>query len=184
MLVILRSQYRAQKPLKPGNKKNMRRKLRNPPPQVGPRKNDKTKREGSFPGHFRTFCQCFHIFEAPRGVGLRNFSFFSRIFRQGSESPESEREGLGVKKPPFPTTPEKGVPSQKSPSLYKTRSKMGFFSLGTPFFGWWEMGFLTPKPSSSDSGDFDPCKGSWCYRRSLPTPELEYCLPMPLQNPL
>ena len=78
---------------------------------------------------------------------------------QGSKSPKSNKEGFGVKKLPFPSVPEMGALSQKSPfSLWSPVEKWGFFDLKAPMSGTLGNGsFLTPKPSFPDFGDFDPC---------------------------
>ena len=80
---------------------------------------------------------------------------------QGSKTPKSGKGGFGVKKPPFPPTPEKGVSSQKSPFLFRAPpGRWRFFDLGRPFLGWGgDGGFLAPKPPFPDFGVFDPCKG-------------------------
>ena len=80
---------------------------------------------------------------------------------QGSKTPKSGKEGFGVKKPPFPPTPEKGVSSRKIPiSLQGTTGKMGIFRLKTPFSGvGGNGGFLTPKPSFPDLGFLTPVRG-------------------------
>ena len=78
---------------------------------------------------------------------------------QGSKSPKSRKEGFGVQKPPFPTTPEKGALSQKIPiflvvlckemailltqgPLFWGGGKWGFFGLRNPPFP--ILGISTP----------------------------------------
>ena len=65
---------------------------------------------------------------------------------QGSKSPESGKEGSGSKNPLFPTNPEKGSLSQKTPFLYRApQGKMGFSGSSHPFQGWCETGVFRPR---------------------------------------
>ena len=79
---------------------------------------------------------------------------------QGSKSPKSGKEGFGVKKLPFPNSPEKGALSQKNPHFSTGLHKEnGDFSTQSALFwgdGTWE--FFDPEPSFPDFGDFDPCR--------------------------
>ena len=64
------------------------------------------------------------------------FSFANSFAPYRGQNPQKREKRVGVEKPPFPTTPEKGVPSQKNPhfpcsALYRN----GYFWLGTPFSG-------------------------------------------------
>ena len=72
--VTLRACYRAQKPQNPKNTK----KIRNPPPQVGPRKYKKnTETAQKWQGHFCIFSVFFFVFSGPTwGGGFRIFSYF------------------------------------------------------------------------------------------------------------
>ena len=65
---------------------------------------------------------------------------------QGSKTPKSGKEGLGVKKPHFPPPPQKGRLKSKNPD----------FAL---FWGGGKWGFLTPKPFFPDFWVFYPCEG-------------------------
>ena len=80
---------------------------------------------------------------------------------QGSRSPNSGKEGFGVKQPPFPATPVKGALSQESPFLCRApQGKWGFLTQKTLCLDGGKWGFLeTPKPSFPHLGDFDPCAG-------------------------
>ena len=70
-----------------------------------------------------------------------------RLPLTGVKSPKSGKEGFGVKKSPSPTAPEKGVPSKKSPFLYRApQGKWGFFDSERPLLGGGKSGFLTPQP--------------------------------------
>ena len=74
---------------------------------------------------------------------------------QGSKPPKPGKRVSESKKPPFPTTQEKGSLSQKIPisSLQGTTEKMGIFRLKTPFSGVVvNGGFSTAKPSFPDFG--------------------------------
>ena len=85
-----------------------------------------------------------------------------RLPYRGRNPKTAGKEGFGVKKPPFPTTPEKGALSQKIPIFLVECSvlEMGIFWPRAPFSGVvGNGGFLTPKPSFPDFGDFGPCKG-------------------------
>ena len=84
-----------------------------------------------------------------------------RLPLAGSKSPKSGKEGFGVKKHPFPTTPEKGVPSPKIPIfLVVLCIEMGIFWLRAPFWGGRKWGgFLTPKPSFPILGILTPVRG-------------------------
>ena len=91
-VAIPRSWYRAQKPLKPGNtNKKYERKLRNPPPRVGPRKYEKKRK---IPKKYKNgpkitvfvfflffFFFFFRIFGARPGVGDSViFSYYLFVF--------------------------------------------------------------------------------------------------------
>ena len=69
---------------------------------------------------------------------------FSAADLQGSKTPKSGKEGFGVKKPPFPPTPEKGVSSQKIPiSKQGTTGEMGIFlTRDALFWGGGKWGFF------------------------------------------
>ena len=74
-----------------------------------------------------------------------------------------EKEGVGVHKKPgphFPPPQKRALRVKKIPFLYREpQGKLGFFDSEHPFLGGGKWGFLTPKPSFPNFGDFDPCKG-------------------------
>ena len=102
-----------------------------------------------------------HINKVPPTVPGQSHENFVYVFfyesvcpLQGSKSPRSGKEGFGVKKNPFPTTPEKGVPSPKNPhfpcsalygngdflaqsAFFYNGGKWGFFDSETFFSGFW-----------------------------------------------
>ena len=84
-VMIPRSWYRAQKPLKPGNTKKIRKSYEIPHPGWGPENTKKSTekiRKRSFLGHFRIFSVFFSYFRGPtRGGGFRNFFVFFSYFR-------------------------------------------------------------------------------------------------------
>ena len=68
-----------------------------------------------------------------------------------------------VKKPPIAHHPKQGRFGSKTTFSFSLRCPVeiwGFFDLKRRVLGQWEMGvFLTPKPSSSEFGDFVPHRG-------------------------
>ena len=83
-LAIPRSWYRAQKPLKPGNTKKIRKNTKSP--GSGPenmKKTQKKQRKWSFLGHFRFLFFCVFLLDffgaRPRVGELVIFSYFFRI---------------------------------------------------------------------------------------------------------
>ena len=89
---------------------------------------------------------------------------------QGSKSPKSGKEGFGVKKPPFPPTPEKGVSSQKVFIFHVVplRENGGFLARNALFWvGGKRGGFLTPRPSFPDFEDLTPVQGGGRIRNAI-----------------
>ena len=85
LFAIPSGSYRAQKPPKAGNTKNIRKKLQSPPPWVGPRKYEKIT-EKIQNGHFRAIFVFFSVissyFRGPtQGGGFCNFFVFFSYFR-------------------------------------------------------------------------------------------------------
>ena len=81
-LAIPRSWYRAQKPLKPGNTKKIRKVTKSPTPGRAPKKTKKKHESGPKMTVFVFFLYFFRILWGPtRGGGFRDFFVFFSYFR-------------------------------------------------------------------------------------------------------
>ena len=83
-----------------------------------------------------------------------------RLPLTGVKIPKIGKRGFrSQKKKPFPTTPEKKgcseskIPHSPCSALYRIGD---FLTWSALFWGGGKWGFLTPKPSFPDFGDFDP----------------------------
>ena len=84
----------------------------------------------------------------------------------GAKNPKIGKRGFQSQKTPFPSTPEKGASSQKSP-----QGKWGFFDSKRPFLGWREMGvFRLRNPLFPILGFLAPVQGGRIRNASQETP--------------
>ena len=109
--------------------------------------------------HFwRTFLALFGVLFAANPLPPTPFR---NLWLTGVKIPQIGERGFRSQKTPISHHPEKGVLSQKTPhfpcsALYRNGD---FLTQSALFWGGGKWGFLTPKPSFPDLGDFDPCKG-------------------------
>ena len=94
-------------------------------------------------------------FRAPcHGLGIR-------LALTRAEIPKIGKRGFRSQKTPISHHPRKGRSESKNPHFYTEHYKENgdFLTRSALFWGGGKWGFLTPKPSFPDFGDFGPCKG-------------------------